>query len=580
MAKIQDYAVIGNGRSVALISNECSIDWLCLPKFDSPALFSGILDDEKGGSWKISPITFNKVERSYIEDTNVLTTRFITETGQITVTDFMPVTNEDEKQESFYPEHELIRHVTCERGKVKIGIHFDPRPNYGQDKANIKDANALGLRMTIGRSLVSLRSSIKESQITLQAGQSIDQSLTWTVEGPAVLPPLGDLVSRKLQQTIQWWQTWARQSSYEGPYKQAVKRSALVLKLLGYAPSGSYVAAPTTSLPDRIGGDLNWDYRYSWLRDAAFTARGLFALGYKDEGNAFVSWLLHTTRLTRPRLRVMYDVFGKDMENDTILPHLKGYANSYPVRIGNGVRQMFEMDIYGEVVDAVVHFVNEGGELDNETKRWIIQIGKYICKNWQKPDSGIWEKMPWRRFTHSRLMCWVALDRLTQLFGDKDFKSTCELIRKEIEEKCWNEELQSYVKSIEENELDAALLLMPLHGFLDPTSPRMRQTYQKILERLTAGKGLLYRYEKSTEEGEGAFGLCGFWKAQFLAEGGGTIEDAKQAFEESMLYANDVGLFSEEIDPKTGDALGNFPQMFTHIGVINAALSIQKRGIT
>lgn len=594
MPKIQDYAIIGNGRSAALISRDGSLDWLCWPRFDSPSLFAGILDQQNGGSWKIAPLSFKNIERRYIEDTNVLHTQFYTDSGILTLIDFMAAFSEEEKEKSLQPEQEIIRRVKCEEGEVELFIHFDPRPNYGRERPYLEDANLLGLRLSIGRVLITLRSTIKLelkekgawSQTRLKAGQTIDFSLAFTAEGPAILPPLGDLVSHKLDSTVKWWQGWSSQITYKGPYKKEVTRSALALKLLGYAPSGTFVAAPTTSLPERIGGDLNWDYRFSWLRDAAFTVRALFGLGYQEEAEAFVSWLLHSTRLTRPELRVLYDVYGRYIDDDIILPQLQGYAHSYPVRIGNGVRRFFELDVYGEVIESVTHFIRRGGDLDHETQQMLIQFGNYICQNWQKPDTGIWEKMiPLRHYTHSRLMCWVALDRLLEMHEKgkikhlpvDEIKKQHQLIRKAIEEKSWNVNLQSYVKSLEEEELDAALLVMPLYGFDQASSLRMQQTFKRIEERLIPAPGLVYRYEKSVQEGEGAFGLCCFWRAEFLAKGGGHLEEAHQAFRQILGYANDLGLFSEEIDPKTGDALGNFPQAFTHVGLINAALSLIER---
>lgn len=594
MQTIQDYAIIGNGRSAALISCDGSIAWLCWPRFDSPSIFAGILDQQNGGSWKIHPILPAQVKRHYIENTNVLQTRFITDSGILLMTDFMFACSEEEKQRSLQPEQELIRRVECEEGEVEIQILFDPKPNYGRDRIAIQDLGRLGLRLEIGRQLMTLQTEIKLNlkgssawaQIKLKTGQKLDFSLAYTAEGPAVIPPLGDLVSHKLTLTINWWQKWSNQNTYHGPYQNQVIRSALALKLLGYAPSGSFIAAPTTSLPERIGGDLNWDYRYCWLRDAAFTVRGMFGLGYNEEAEAFVSWLLHSTRLTLPELRVLYDVYGEDIEDDIILPHLKGYAGSSPVRIGNGVRRFFELDVYGEVIEAVTYLVRAGGVLDYETRTMLCKFGEYICQNWQKPDTGIWEKMhPLKHYTHSKLMCWVALDRLIEIHKRgqikylpvETFTKHRDHIRRVIEEKGWNSNIESYTQTLEGEELDSTVLTMPLYEFDRASSVRMRQTFQKVQERLSPAPGLIYRYEKSVQEGEGAFGLCCFWNVEFLARGGGTLQEAHQAFTQLLSYANDVGLFAEEIDPKTGDALGNFPQAFTHVGLINAALSLEKR---
>lgn len=594
MEKIQNYGIIGNGRSAALVSIYGSIDWLCWPRFDSPPLFGAILDLKKGGSWKIAPTSYTKITRQYVEGTNVLQTRFTTHSGVLLITDFMSAFSEEEKQKTLQPEQEIIRRVECEEGAVEIEINFCPAPNYGKTPLVIQDKGVLGLRIEIDRQLITLKSQINLSQkgtgasakTLLKSREKLDFSLTYTLEGPAVIPPLGDPIAEKLSLTIEFWKNWSKKNKYEGPYKAQVLRSALTLKLLGYAPSGSFVAAPTTSLPDLMGGQLNWDYRYCWLRDAAFTVRALFGLGFKEEGEAFVSWLLHSTRLTLPKLRVLYDVYGLNIKKDKDLPHLQGFNGSRPVRIGNGVKDFFEMDVYGEVIESVLHFVREGGKLDKEMEKMVRKFGDFVCKNWKEPDTGIWEKMPSQHFTHSKLMCWVALDRLIELHQrgelkklpiDKFLKNR-ELIRKEIEEKGWNEKMQSYTQTLEGNELDSALLVLPFYDFAEASSEKMQLTLQKIKEKLSPSPGLLYRYEKSPQEKEGAFGLSCFWYAEFLALGGGTLENAHQAFKETLRYANDLGLYSEEIDPKTGDALGNFPQAFTHVGLINAALALEKRG--
>jgi GH15 family glucan-1,4-alpha-glucosidase len=593
--KIQDYAVIGDGRSAALVSLDGSIDWLCWPRFDSPSLFGGLLDQQVGGAWSIRPTEPARAERRYIDGTNVLQMRFRTSTGALVLTDFMPAASEEEKRHQLWPEQELVRQAACEQGEVEVQVHFDPRPDYGRARITIRDAGKLGLRLEMGSRLITLRGDISlapaveggvSARVKLRAGESIAFSLTYAAEGPAVLPPLGDLVARKLALTVGWWQRWAARARYNGPYRDQVVRSALALKLLIYAPSGAMIAAPTTSLPERVGGELNWDYRFCWLRDAAFTARALFGLGYTEEAEAFVSWMLHATRLTRPELRVIYDVYGESNPEETELPHLRGYAGSRPVRVGNATRNQLQLDVYGEVIEAVTHFVHRGGELDRETQRMLRHFGEYVCRHWPEPDNGIWEPRDNRQHnTHSRLLCWVALDRLLEMHrrgrlpgipADK-FREDREQIRREIEGRGWNPRLESYTQVLGGDTLDATVLLMAFHGFEEASSGRMQQTYRRIQERLGAGPGLLYRYEKSLEGGEGAFALCCFWIAEFLARGGGSGEAAHDAFAHTLGYANDLGLFSEEIDAKTGDALGNFPQAFTHVGLINAALSLAER---
>jgi GH15 family glucan-1,4-alpha-glucosidase len=593
--KIQDYAVIGDGRSVALVSRGGSIDWLCWPRFDSPSVFGGLLDQRVGGTWNITPTEAATVERRYIDHTNVLETRFQTAMGAIVLTDFMPAASEEQKRRMLWPEHELIRKVECEQGEIEIQFHFNPRPDYGRARVSIREFGALGLRFEMGASLLFLRSDVVlapttvggvSAQIRLKAGEAVAFSLTYSVEGPAVLPPLGEFVSEKLALTVEWWQRWAGRIRYSGPYREQVMRSALTLKLMSFAPSGAIIAAPTTSLPARIGGDLNWDYRFCWLRDGAFTARALYGLGYEEEGAAFVSWLLNATRLTQPELRVIYDVYGESSPDETELGQLQGYAGSSPVRIGNAARDQLQLDLYGEVIEAVAYFVRREGSLDRSTQKVLRQFGDYICGRWQEPDNGIWEPRGARQhFTHSRLLCWVALDRLLEMHSQGQLGGISAAayadhrarIRRDIEDRGWNPKLASYTQVLGGDTFDATGLLLAFHGFEEPSSQRMGSTFRKIQERLGAGPALLYRYEQSSKDGEGAFAICSFWIADFLARGGGTLKEAHREFSQTCSYANDLGLFAEEVDPKSGDALGNFPQAYTHVGLINAALSLVER---
>jgi GH15 family glucan-1,4-alpha-glucosidase len=594
MQLIQDYAIIGDCRSAALVSREGSIDWLCWPRFDSASLFGALLDAQ-AGHWRIAPTAPFTTERRYVDETNVLETRFQTETGTILLTDLMPVTSEQDKRKLLLPEHEILRLVECEKGEVEVEIVFVCRPQYAQRAARVHDAGTIGLRVETGYGLCTLRPSVSLNILSdgqvyararLRAGEALDFSLTFSVEWPAVLPPLGQRTREAIGRSVDWWKRWASRLNYDGPGRDAVIRSALLLRLLFYAPCGAIVAAPTTSLPERIGGGLNWDYRYCWLRDASLTLRALLGLGCMDEAEAFVNWLLHSTRLTRPELRILYDVYGRSPQTERTLTHFTGYRSSRPVRIGNAAVDQLQLDVYGEVIDAVTHFVCAGGVLDRETRRMLCAFGDYVRRNWQEPDEGIWEPRSGRYHnTHSRVLCWTALDRLVDLHARghlpeapfSEFAKSREAIRRDVEERAWNPQLRSYAARLGSDELDASLLLLPWYGFDKASSYRMRQTYARVRERLGAGGGLLYRYRTGESLGEGAFGICSFWGAEYLALGGGSAEQAQDVFEGLLRYANDLGLFAEEIDPNTGDALGNYPQAFTHVGLINAALSLAKR---
>jgi len=590
-AKIQDYAIIGDCRSAALVSKYGSLDWLCWPQFDSSAVFSALLDPAKGGFWSIRPVGSFDTERSYVHDSNVLKTCFTSPNGRTTLTDFMPVASEAFKRENLVPDHELVRQLQCTDGEMQVEIVFRPRADYGDRRLDLREFKNFGLRMDVGRGAYWLRSSIPlqigsdgaRTCVSLRAGDRLQFSLTYGEQSPTVLPALGESVTAAIDRSVQWWQRWAARALYDGPYRNEVLRSALVLKLLAYAPSGAIVAAPTTSLPENLGSSLNWDYRYCWLRDASLTIRAMLALGYVEEAESFLTWMLHATRLTQPKLQVLYTVFGRTGVEETELPFLSGYCGSRPVRIGNAAKDQFQLDIYGEVIDATAQYAPHVGEYDRTTQKVLIGFGKYVATNWNQPDEGIWEPRSGRQnHTYSRLMCWTALDRLLAL-SEKGmlsgvpagwFATEREKIREEIENRGWNEQIQSYVSALDGDQVDASLLRIPWYGFESANSDRMQRTYKRICDKLS-DNSLVFRYP--AQPSEGAFGICSFWAVEDLAIGGGTPEQAHARFRHLLRYQNDVGLFAEEIDPKTGDALGNFPQAFTHVGLISAAFSLQER---
>jgi GH15 family glucan-1,4-alpha-glucosidase len=586
--RINDYALIGDGRSAALVSIAGSVDWLCWPRFDSPSIFGALLDPN-GGSWRIAPVAPARATRRYVDDTNVLETRFATETGTLVLTDLMAVAGEGDK--GLVPDHELLRHVLCERGEVEVDVVVDPRPAFAR-VSGVAHAT-LGLRWQVGQRLLTLRGDVPmpegRTRLKLRAGDAVSFSLTFD-QGPAALVPLGDHARDRIKRSIAWWRAWASRASYDGRDRDCVIRSALAIKLMGFAPSGASIAAPTTSLPEVIGGPHNWDYRFCWVRDASFTARALLSLGYVEEAAAFGTWLLHTTRLTSPELNVIYDVYGNTPPKERDLVQLAGFGGSQPVRVGTAAATQLQLDMYGEVIDATAQLAQVTGYLDRETQGLLRAFGDYVCSHWQLPDKGIWEpRGDAERHTHSRLMCWVALDRLLTLhrrglvrgIDANLYAMHRELIRRDIEQNAWDAARGCYRSSIENPDLDASLLLMSWYGFHPAQSPRMRSTYARIAEQLGAGPGLFYRYEHSKRIKEGAFWICSYWAVEHLAMGGGTMRDARQLFDAASSYANDVGLMAEEVDPVTHEALGNFPQAYTHVGLISSALSLEEcsRGV-
>lgn len=593
-ARIHDHAIIGDGRSAALVSREGSIDWLCWSRFDSGSLFAGLLDAERGGSWRLRPGGPARVTRRYVPDTNVLETRFETDTGVLVVTDLMPIHEHPEPW--IRPELELVRCVACERGEVVLEVHYDPRPDYGRVKPRLEDGGRLGWRLEHAGWLYTLRTDVTlrpapegglSGRIPLRAGQRAHFSLSATDDGPAVLPPVGHFTWAHVERSVRGWRDWVARCRYTGPYREAVVRSALVLKLLTFGPSGGVVAAPTTSLPEVPGGKDNWDYRFCWVRDAAFTARAFYGLGYEQEAEAFVSWLLRATWLTQPRMHVFYDVYGRVRAEERELPHLRGYEDSRPVRVGNGAAMQLQLDAYGEAIDAVAQLARRGGHLDRDGLKMLRRFGEYLTKVWERPDEGIWEPRSGRsEHTFSKVSCWMALERLLELHGRgvfrdvrvpvERFREVRGQLREEIRTRGWNQRLHSYVRKLDGDEVDADLLLLAWYGFEDARSERMRSTYRRIQERLGAGDGLLFRNESDIHEGEGAFGICAFWRVGFLAKGGGDFAEAEASFARLLGYANDVGLYAEEMDPETGEARGNFPQAFTHVGLISAALELEE----
>jgi len=589
---VADYAIIGDGRTSALVSRAGSIDWLCLPRPDSPSIFARILDDS-AGSLAIRPVGPFTSSRAYIAGTNVLETSFSTAAGRVRMRDVMPVASEEAKRRQVLAQHEILREITGLHGTVSVDVLYEPRPDYGRQTPALMDRGRLGIWCETGRAAAVLCSDIPltvrgasaAGQTEVHAGETRYVSFSYSDYAPAVVPALGGAAHQRMEQSIAWWKEWSARCTYQGLYRAAVLRSVLVLKLLSYAPSGAILAAPTTSLPEEIGGVRNWDYRYCWLRDASLTIRALLELGYKDEAAAFCSWLLHATRLTQPDVKIVYDIFGGSDLEEQELRHLAGYQGSRPVRIGNGASSQFQLDVYGELLDGVAQFlVHTSPRLDRDTRKMLEGLGETVCRRWQEPDEGIWEVRGGRfHHTHSKVLAWVAIDRLLRL-ADAGLVnvpiSRCrairDAIRADIETHGWSDAAGSYVRTFGGQELDASLLLLPIYGYADGTAPRMMATIERILERLASGP-LVYRYQPG-EDGvagrEGAFGIACFWAVEALARSG-QVERARKMLESRLDYANDVELYGEELDPASGEPLGNFPQAFTHVGLINAALVLE-----
>jgi GH15 family glucan-1,4-alpha-glucosidase len=593
--RIEDYGIIGDCRTAALVSRDGAIGWLCLPDYASPSIFAYLLSPGRGGRFSIRPRAAFVSTRRYVDCTPVLETTFETESGSARVTDLMPVLD---GVRSLQPMREVLRIVEGMAGEIDVDITIDLRPDYARARPRLQKGGGGGSwwyrwsnEILALASDVELerRAGVLHGSIRIRAGDRVRFSLGYVKDDIGVLPVLGRAADDRLRRTLEWWQSWAAACRYRGPYKQAVVRSALTLKLLTFALSGAITAAPTTSLPEAIGADRNWDYRYCWLRDAGMTMQAFIELGFYDEADAFLGWLLRATRQTWPELQVLYDVYGRTPLSERELRHLEGYRGSRPVRIGNDAHSQRQLDVYGEVVLAAHAYVQGGGTLEPMEARMLTGFGKVVCREWREPDQSIWElRRRAAQHTFSKLMCWVALDRLLKLHQKRalslgglaaQFRSEREAIADAIETHGYNSHIESYVSDFDGEALDASLLLMPALGYKPADDARVISTYARIWRRLGRG-GLLARYERGYDglaSDEGAFGICNFWAVHHLACRRDTAQ-ARRLFEHVLSYANDLGLFAEEIDPATAAALGNFPQAYTHIGLINAATAIEQAG--
>ena len=581
-APIESYAAIGDGRTVALVASDGTVDWLPLPAIDGTTIFGALLDPEHGGSFKLAPLDPYEVERRYLPDTNMLETTFTTDDGVATVTDAL--TLQDGGQLSWI---ELVRRIQGRRGKVRFRYELESRCDFGRTKTTIQQrrdaivatggAHALAFRAWDAGAPASNDETIYGE---LETSRRSDGWLVCTCveRQPIPLPPRREIEVR-FQQTAEAWQRWVGFHQYEGDWRQAVDRSVLALKLLIYAPTGAMAAAPTTSLPERIGGDQNWDYRFAWIRDTAFVLDALGDLGYREQVHASLSWLLSASEATHPRLEPFFRLDGSAPRAETQL-ELAGYRRSRPVRAGNSASGQLQLGTYGDLLATVSLYVENGNTLDEETGIRLAETADHVCRIWKNDDSGIWELHEPRHYTISKINCWVALDRALRLAAAGEapdrhadrWREECERIRAFVDERCWSDSLQSYSFYADSDELDASLLLAVRVGYPAAEVKGLNSTVDAIRRGLTAGGPLLYRYSGQHDK-EGAFVACSFWLAEALARLG-RLGEARETIDLLIALANDVGLYAEEIDPHTGAFLGNFPQGLSHLSLINAVAAI------
>lgn len=589
---IENYGIVGDLNTIALVGLDGSIDFMCFPDFDSPSIFAALLDKQKGGFFQITPV-FGEMHNKqlYLPDTNILLTRFLSSEGVGELTDFMPA-------EELFEGHVLIRRLTNVRGTTRYRMTCSPKFDYGRKEHAIEilgknsllfHSNGIAIRL---RSTVELK--IEEqaaiAEFTLEPNQIADFSLEFYDHSREDDETgLSEIVTRELKETVDFWKDWAQRSQYNGRWREIVGRSALALKLLISHRHGSIVAAPTFSLPEHIGGRRNWDYRYTWIRDASFTVYSLMHLGYIKETEKFINWVeqLFRNMEVGGELKLMYTIAGQKEMDEQVLPHLEGYRSSSPVRIGNNAYAQLQLDIYGELLDAVYLFNKYGEPISYGFWKNLSRQIDWLCLNWDQEDEGIWEVRGGRKkFLYSRLMCWVALDRAVKIGQARSFPLNPEwsvqrdLVFNSIYDNYWNKKRQCFVQFEGSDSVDAALLLMPLVRFISPKDPMWLSTL-KVIEEDLVSDSLVYRYrhekaaEDGFEDGEGTFSMCSFWYIECLSRAG-QLQKARLCFEKMIGYASHLGLYAEQLGFQ-GEHLGNFPQAFTHLGLITAALNLDRQ---
>ncbi len=596
---IADYALLSDRHSAALISRDGSVDWLCFPRFDSPSVFARLLDDD-AGHWSIRPSTPFQATRRYLDRTMALETTFRTGTGTALLTDVL-VTGPDNSGHrlGLGAPHMLARRLTCAEGEVTVEVEYRPRPEFGLiapllsqvDGGVTSRGGAEWLVLTTPVQLYASEGDIR-GRATLRAGDTWYFALHRSTleETPARVWGQDELAAR-VDATVAAWRSWSDlHQAYDGPWRDLVHHSGRVLQALSFQPSGAIVAAATTSLPEGVGGERNWDYRYAWVRDASLTMEALWVAACPDEASDFFAFLTTAApSLAEDKaLQIMFGVGGEHDLTERTLPHLRGWRGSRPVRVGNGAWRQRQIDVYGELLTAAFRLADQLTGIDDATRRFLVTCADTAAERWREKDQGIWEvRGAPQHFLYSKLMCWAALDRAVALADRlraedrvESWRRTRDEIRDAVLRQGWSEQAGAFTQYFGSTELDASNLMMPIVGFLPADDPRVLATIDAVEERLTDDRGLVYRYRaEGGVDGlageEGTFLLCTFWLAQALAMTG-QVGRARAAFERAAAYANDVGLLAEEVDPATGELLGNFPQAFSHIGLVNAAWAISE----
>ncbi len=589
---IENHGIIGDLHTCALVGMDGTIDWLCLPYFDSPSLFASLLDDRRGGHFRIASSVPDVGRRQmYLPDSNILMTRFLTTEGVGEVVDFMPIHGEGRPKKR--SDHQVVRQVRGVRGEIPFRMECRPAFDYARRETHIEKTE-FGFRFSAGDLAVNLITPLPAriedgmvvADFVLRENDEIPVVLAQADESaPPVREGLHEICRREFKRTLRFWQNWMARNRYQGRWRETVKRSVLTLKLLTFRPTGAIVAASSSSLPERVGGDRNWDYRYTWIRDAAFTVYAFLRVGYTEEAAQFISFLEDHCQIENG-LRVLYGIDGRREVPEILMPQLEGYRGSGPVRMGNAAVDQFQLDVAGELMDAIYLYDKYCEPLSHRLWNIVRGIADWVCDNWQKPDEGIWEVRGGARdFTFSKMMCWVALDRAFRLSmreslpGSRDrWLGERDAIYTTIMERGFSQKKNSFVQSLDSEILDASMLLAPMVKFVSPSDPRMLGTLDAIQRELESDN-LVRRYDPrmapdGVGEDEGTFSMCTFWLAEALARAG-RLAPARLTFEKMLGYANHLGLYSEEIG-LTGESLGNFPQAFTHLGLISAAVNINR----